>query len=533
MPRAPRRCRGRSRRRRPGRRPRRASTGREGWEPPTPAPRSIRGPRARQSMRLPCALGNATPPERVGLSVRIGSCAYGGRVRAAPAQPAASGSRSPARRRPPARATCSGRRARGRCRRARPCPAPRRAGLLGVLVARLGLAGSSVGTDRRALRPCRGLPARAARKPPCVSRAAAAPPGPGRGRASTARGDRRRAEAVAHAVERRVEGAATVEGSTSWIAPRPRGSPSATPTSVMPWRSIIGIAVAQQRPRGGEDRLGLLRWPRAACASASRARSRRSAGAARPCGTRAARRAAGGARRSTSPTRTASRASGDRCPRPSARCAPIERRRRADLHRAAGRGCARARGACGPAPRPTIATSAVSASRATWPTRRDPALAQLVGGDRADAPQPLDRQRVQEGELAAGRHHEQAVGLGHAAGHLGQELGPRHADRDRQADALEDLAAQAHGDVHRRPGDPAHPADVEERLVDREPLDQRGRVVEDLEHRLARLRVGGHPRRDHRPRAGTAAVPARRPSRCARRAPWPRSWPRARRRHRR
>ena len=51
----------------------------------------------------------------------------------------------------------------------------------------------------------------------------------------------------------------------------------------------------------------------------------------------------------------------------------------------------------------------------------------------------------------------------------------------------------------------AHPADVEERLVDGEALDQRGGVLEDPVERLARLRVGGHARRhDHRP--GTEAA---------------------------
>ena len=73
----------------------------------------------------------------------------------------------------------------------------------------------------------------------------------------------------------------------------------------------------------------------------------------------------------------------------------------------------------------------------------DPQAAQLVGGHGPDAPEPFHRQRVQKRQLAVGRHHEQAVGLGHAAGHLGEELGPGHADRDRQTNPLEDLAPQA------------------------------------------------------------------------------------------
>ena len=60
------------------------------------------------------------------------------------------------------------------------------------------------------------------------------------------------------------------------------------------------------------------------------------------------------------------------------------------------------------------------------------------------------------------------------------------------------------GDLHRRAGDPPQPADVEERLVDRQPLDQRRGVLEDLEHRLAGLGVRRHPRVDHDRAAGTA-----------------------------
>ena len=47
---------------------------------------------------------------------------------------------------------------------------------------------------------------------------------------------------------------------------------------------------------------------------------------------------------------------------------------------------------------------------------------------------------------------------------------------------------QARGDL-RRFLDPPHPAHVDERLVDREPLDLRRRVVEDREDVLARVRI--------------------------------------------
>ena len=59
-------------------------------------------------------------------------------------------------------------------------------------------------------------------------------------------------------------------------------------------------------------------------------------------------------------------------------------------------------------------------------------------------------------------------------------------------------------DVLGRPGEPPQPAHVEERLVDREPLDERCRVLEQGEHGLARLRVRRHAsRHDDRVRAET------------------------------
>ena len=56
--------------------------------------------------------------------------------------------------------------------------------------------------------------------------------------------------------------------------------------------------------------------------------------------------------------------------------------------------------------------------------------------------------------------------------------------------------AQPRGDLHRRARDPPHPAHVEERLVDRHPLDHGRHVVEDPEDLLARRRVGLEARRD-------------------------------------
>src|SRR6266540_4554972 len=106
----------------------------------------------------------------------------------------------------------------------------------------------------------------------------------------------------------------------------------------------------------------------------------------------------------------------------------------------------------------------------------DPGFAELARGHRPDTPEPFDRERVEEGELAVGRHHEQTVGLPDAARHLGEELRPGHAYRYAQTDALENMAAQPERDLGGCAREALQSANVEEGFVDRQPLDQRRRV---------------------------------------------------------
>ena len=68
--------------------------------------------------------------------------------------------------------------------------------------------------------------------------------------------------------------------------------------------------------------------------------------------------------------------------------------------------------------------------------RADSAAAELLGRDGADTPEPLDRKRVEEVELAVRRDEQQPVGLGDGARDLREELRPGDADRDRETDAL-------------------------------------------------------------------------------------------------
>ena len=108
-----------------------------------------------------------------------------------------------------------------------------------------------------------------------------------------------------------------------------------------------------------------------------------------------------------------------------------------------------------------------------------------------DAPQTLDREGVEEGHLVVRLYQQEAVRLGDCAGDLREVLRPGDADRDRQPDPLAHLATQP--DRSLRGGRHAPEAvDVEERLVDRQPFDQRRDVVEDAVEGLARLRIGRH-----------------------------------------
>ena len=138
------------------------------------------------------------------------------------------------------------------------------------------------------------------------------------------------------------------------------------PTSVRPWRSISGIAVAS-RSRA-VARIGCV-WAverDIVCERVAREKSskRRRSTTVRPT-LRAARMRR--VTRSTIATSVASIASGDFGDRPSARCDPIEPRRRPTCTRRGSRLWARA-WRCRPEPRPSIVTSASSPSSATSPT---------------------------------------------------------------------------------------------------------------------------------------------------------------------
>ena len=188
--------------------------------------------------------------------------------------------------------------------------------------------------------------------------------------------------------------------------------------------------------------------------------------------------------------------------RPSARCEPIERRRRPVWTGRGSRLCASA-WRCRPDARPSSVTSSASSSAATWPTVRRPRSWSFAGRHAPDTPQPLDRQRMEEAELVVRRHDEEPVRLRDGARHLREELRPRDADRDREADLVEDPLAASRAAISG--GGPARRSSPRtSRNASSIESPSTSGVVSSKTAKTALLasRVGGHPRRhDDRVRA--------------------------------
>ena len=236
-------------------------------------------------------------------------------------------------------------------------------------------------------------------------------------------------------------------------------------------------------------------------------------------------RAAGGrrGRRSRRGSRRAPRAMRGR--RPSARCEPIDPRRRLVCTGPRDRGGGRARAGARRTPCPSSGSSGPRLELGELADGADAARVQLLGGHRADAPQPLDRAAgAGTSSSPLGRHDEQPVGLARPRsrpwrGTWCARRRPRSPARPRSRTRARSRTAISLG----RARDAPQAADLEERLVDREALDERRRVVEDREHGLAGRRSRPPCAAARRPRPGTAArlPPAHRA--CAPRAPSPRS----------
>ena len=185
----------------------------------------------------------------------------------------------------------------------------------------------------------------------------------------------------------------------------------------------------------------------------------------------------------------------------------------------------------GPAERSPSTAAGSSAARS--PTVRHAHPAQPLERGRADAPQALDRERVEVGQLLArpdleharpglARRRASARGLASTDASLARNLFGRDADRARQPElARAIVGAEPAGDRHAVAEQGAGAGDVEERLVERQRLDERRHGGEDGVDLAAGRGVGGVVAgEEHRRRAQPAG---RSPTACAECTPYRRA----------
>ena len=211
--------------------------------------------------------------------------------------------------------------------------------------------------------------------------------------------------------------------------------------------------------------------------------------------------------RSTRPTSAASTARASAASGRARAATPIEPRRRPGSTRRGSRLCASAC-SCRPT-RGRAARRARLGDAATSPTVRS-----RTSELRAPSPGRHPRARStgsgwRNASSPSGGTTRRPSGLATPLATLARNFVARDADRDRQPDLIAHVAAQPRRDLGRRAADALEAAHVEERLVDRQPLDERRRVLEDAEDRLAGVDVGREARRhDDRVRAQAARLSA-------------------------
>ena len=151
--------------------------------------------------------------------------------------------------------------------------------------------------------------------------------------------------------------------------------------------------------------------------------------------------------RSTRPTSAASTSSSDLGARPSARCAPIEPRRRRGRTGRGSRLWASA-WSCRPEARPSSETSVVLGEARDLADGRDADVVQPLEPSPARLPRAA-RPGADGGRRARGSGGTTSSPSGFATplADLGEELRPGDADGDRQADPLAHVGAQPHGDL--------------------------------------------------------------------------------------
>ena len=284
-------------------------------------------------------------------------------------------------------------------------------------------------------------------------------------------------------------------GSVSCTAPSSSRLATASPISVRPRSSISG-------PRLRRAALG--RWPGSptsrpsagpGCASGWPGCSRRSAAAARPCGRSARPLRRRRVTRSARATSEASMSSAECGPRPDGPLRSDRSAAPADLHGArvavVGQGVEVAPGG-----------RAEHGDERALAERRRPRRRSRCRGRgawrRSPARRPTAARRAAGGGTPArrpARTSSSPSGLATPLATLARNLVRATPTVIGRPTVAQHVAAQAGGDLDRRAGDPPQAADVEERLVDGQALDERRGVLEHLEHRRAGVDVGREPGR--------------------------------------
>ena len=150
--------------------------------------------------------------------------------------------------------------------------------------------------------------------------------------------------------------------------------------------------------------------------------------------------------------------------------------------------------------------------------------------DGSEPGKPAERQRREERGFVTGLDHDEPARLAQVRRDLRHRLARRHAERCVETGRREHAVADLLRDVAGRSEAPERPRHLQERLVERQRLEDRRVVAGDVEHRLRRVAVGAEvDRHDNRLRAEPQRGPQA-ASRSARREPAPRRTPRSPRR---
>ena len=236
--------------------------------------------------------------------------------------------------------------------------------------------------------------------------------------------------------------------------------------------------------------------------------------------------------RSTSATSSVSISPGDRRVRP-ARAASRSSGGAAAAERGAGRGCWRGRGRGAPRAGPRMTVSVGSGNAREVADGGDAALVELRRRRRPDPQTRSTGSGCRKASSRPGGTTRRPSGLATALATLARNFVRATPTVTGRPISSRARRREPDGDLRRRAGDPLHAADVEEGLVDRQPLHERASCPRRARRAPCSPRCTRPCAAGPRPPRGRAGAPDGRPSPCGRRAPSPRSWRPARRRRRR